>query len=54
MRSVRVPDQAPGLILAAPMAAPGTVLRLPPGGYIARHSFVVCETPDAAECDDPA
>jgi len=24
---------------------PGTTLRLPPGGYLARHSFVVCEPP---------
>ena len=51
VRSVRVPDRAPGLTLAEPMAEPGTVLRLPPGGYIARHSFVICEAPDAAECE---
>ena len=49
--SVRVPEHAPGLVLAAPMADPGTVLRLPPGGYIARHSFVVCEAADTAKCD---
>jgi biotin carboxylase len=51
VRSVRVPGQAPGLVLAEPMADPGTVLRLPPGGYIARHSFVVCEAAAAAQCD---
>lgn len=51
VRSVQVPEQAPGLVLAEPMADPGTVLRLPPGGYIARHSFVVCEAADIAQCD---
>lgn len=51
VRAVRVPEQAPGLVVAAPMADPGTVLRLPPGGYIARHSFVVCEAADTVECD---
>jgi biotin carboxylase len=51
VRSVRVPAQADGLIAAEPMADPGTTLRLPPGGYIARHSFVVCEGADAAQCD---
>ena len=25
-------------------------LRLPPGGYIARHSFVACEAGDAETC----
>jgi biotin carboxylase len=51
VRSVRVPGRGPGLVLAEPMADPGTVLRLPPGGYIARHSFVVCEAADTAQCD---
>jgi biotin carboxylase len=51
VRSVRVPAQGPGLLLAEPMADPGTVLRLPPGGYIARHSFVVCEAADISQCD---
>jgi biotin carboxylase len=51
VRSVRVPEHAPGLVAAAAMAAPGTVLRLPPGGYIARHSFVACEAADSAQCD---
>jgi hypothetical protein len=32
------------------MAEPGTSLRLPPGGYLARHSFVVCEAADPATC----
>lgn len=50
VRSVTVPTEAPGLVTAAPMVEPGTRLRLPPGGYIARHSFVVCEADDAAAC----
>jgi hypothetical protein len=32
------------------MAQPGTTLRLPPGGYLARHSFVVCAAEDTASC----
>ncbi|MBE8516802.1 ATP-grasp domain-containing protein [Amycolatopsis sp. H6(2020)] len=43
-------EQVPGLVLAAPMTAPGTTLRLPPGGYLARHSFVVCEADDPETC----
>ncbi len=45
------PGDAPGLLHAAPMAPPGTVLRLPPGGYLARHSFVVCEADSVADCE---
>lgn len=52
LRSVAVPAEAPGLVTAAPMAEPGTVLRLPPGGYLARHSFVVCEAADTPTCLD--
>jgi biotin carboxylase len=50
VRSVSVPTEAPGLVLAAPMVDPGTRLRLPPGGYIARHSLVVCGAEDPATC----
>jgi biotin carboxylase len=50
VRSIDVPEQAPGLVLASRMVEPGTVLRLPPGGYIARHSLVVCAAPDAPTC----
>ena len=50
MRSVSMPAQAPGLVTASPMAEPGTTLRLPPGGYLARHSFVVCEADDPRTC----
>jgi biotin carboxylase len=52
VHSVRVPDSAPGLVIASPMVEPGTTLRLPPGGYIARHSFVVCQADDARACDE--
>lgn len=51
VRSVQVPQQAPGLVTAAPMVEPGTTLRLPPGGYIARHSFVVCRADDPQACE---
>ncbi|HWO65656.1 MAG TPA: ATP-grasp domain-containing protein [Umezawaea sp.] len=44
--SVTVPEESPGLVTASPMIEPGTTLRLPPGGYIARHSFVVCQADD--------
>ncbi|MGL5824645.1 MAG: ATP-grasp domain-containing protein [Nocardioides sp.] len=50
VHSVRVPVEAPGLMTAAPMVEPGTTLRLPPGGYIARHSFVVCRAEDPISC----
>ncbi|WP_330230692.1 ATP-grasp domain-containing protein [Nocardia sp. NBC_00508] len=50
VRSVTVPQHAPGLVTAAVMVEPGVELRLPPGGYIARHSFVVCEADDAPRC----
>jgi biotin carboxylase len=50
VRSVTVPETAEGLVLASSMVDPGTVLRLPPGGYIARHSFVVCSAPDPQAC----
>ena len=52
VRSVRVPDKAPGLVTASPMVEPGTTLRLPPGGYIARHSFVVCRADDPQACEE--
>jgi biotin carboxylase len=50
VHSVEVPWEAPGRVMASPMVEPGTTLRLPPGGYIARHSFVVCEADDADTC----
>ena len=50
VHSVEGPWEAPGLVMASPMVEPGTTLRLPPGGYIARHSFVACEADDADTC----
>lgn len=50
VRSVFVPDEAPGLVVASRMVDPGTTLHLPPGGYIARHSFVVCSAADPQTC----
>ncbi|OXM50755.1 ATP-grasp domain-containing protein [Amycolatopsis alba] len=50
VHAVEVPEDAPGLVLASPMIDPGTTLRLPPGGYLARHSFVVCEAGDRETC----
>ncbi|WP_405010271.1 ATP-grasp domain-containing protein [Kitasatospora sp. NBC_01539] len=50
VRSVTLPDEAPGLVHAAAMAEPGTELRLPPGGYIARHSYVVCAADTREQC----
>ncbi|MBB5803269.1 biotin carboxylase [Saccharothrix ecbatanensis] len=50
VHGVTVPAEAPGLVLASPMVDPETTLRLPPGGYLARHSFVVCEADDRETC----
>ncbi|GIG59843.1 carboxylase [Longispora fulva] len=50
VHSVTVPEEAAGLVIASRMVDPGTTLRLPPGGYIARHSFVVCSAPDPHTC----
>ncbi|MEH1098293.1 ATP-grasp domain-containing protein [Micromonospora sp. CPCC 205561] len=44
--SVPRPDPSAGIVASAAMVGPGTELRLPPGGYIARHSFVVCAAAD--------
>ncbi|GAA3299717.1 ATP-grasp domain-containing protein [Dactylosporangium vinaceum] len=52
VHSVTVPQEAPGLVLASPMVEPETTLRLPPGGYIARHSFVICSADDPQACAD--
>jgi biotin carboxylase len=52
VHSVQVPQEAPGLVTASPMVQPGTTLRLPPGGYIARHSFVVCQADDPQTCEE--
>lgn len=52
VHAVAVPAEAPGLVTASPMVEPGTTLRLPPGGYIARHSFVVCQASDPETCSE--
>lgn len=52
VQSISVPAEALGLVDAAGMVEPGTTLRLPPGGYIARHSFVVCQANDAKTCTE--
>jgi hypothetical protein len=51
--SVRVPpeDESNGLLRAQALVDPGTELRLPPGGYIARHSYVICTADTPAGCD---
>lgn len=52
--SVEVPaaDEGGGLLRAQALVDPGTELRLPPGGYIARHSYVICTADTPAGCDD--
>ncbi|MFD6888471.1 ATP-grasp domain-containing protein [Streptomyces sp. NPDC059957] len=50
--SAPAPDPAGGLLAADTLVGPGTELRLPPGGYIARHSYVICEGASPEECDD--
>jgi biotin carboxylase len=50
VRAISLPSEGPGLVQASAMVGPGTELRLPPGGYIARHSFVICEADDPAGC----
>jgi biotin carboxylase len=52
LKSIKLPAEAPGLVATSPMCEPGTTLRLPPGGYLARHSFVVCEAEDTQTCDE--
>jgi biotin carboxylase len=44
------PDPELGLIESAALVGPGTELRLPPGGYIARHSYVIATADDVQSC----
>lgn len=39
-----------GLHRAVALAEPGTELRLPPGGFASRHSYVVCTADSSLEC----
>jgi biotin carboxylase len=43
------PDPEHGLVAAVALVDPGTELRLPPGGYISRHSYALCTGADPAE-----
>lgn len=52
VREINVPTYAPGLVSAEPMVEPGAELRLPPDGYTARHSYVVCTADDPETCAD--
>jgi biotin carboxylase len=50
--SVKVPeaDEPRGLVAACALVDPGGQLRLPPGGYIARHSYVICTAESPGAC----
>jgi biotin carboxylase len=52
VRGVRLPrpDSTPGLVCAQQVVPDGTVLRLPPRGYMSRYAFVVCEASDPIRC----
>lgn len=39
------------MVRLAALAEPGTVLRLPPHGYVARYAVAVCAGPTATDCD---
>lgn len=47
--SVTPPAEAEGLLAAEAMVEPGTELRLPPGGYLSRHSYVVVAGADPVQ-----
>ncbi|MGW4285973.1 ATP-grasp domain-containing protein [Streptomyces sp. NPDC004673] len=51
VRSVLPPTEAEGLLAAEAIAEPGTELRLPPNGYLGRHSYVIVTGADPAETD---
>jgi biotin carboxylase len=52
VESVSVPPGAPdnGVLAAAALVDPGAELRLPPAGFIARHSYVICAGTDPDDC----
>jgi biotin carboxylase len=52
VESVSVPQSAPdnGVLAAAALVDPGAELRLPPAGFIARHSYVICAGSDPDDC----
>jgi biotin carboxylase len=44
VNAITLPDDnsVPGLVRAAAMVPPGTLLRLPPNGYISRYAHLIC------------
>jgi biotin carboxylase len=50
---IRLPSPAdvPGLVEAAPLVAPGDLVRLPPRGFTSRYAYLICraESPEACE-----
>jgi biotin carboxylase len=52
LRAITLPAacEVEGLLSAQTVADPGTVLRLPPRGYVARHSYVICRGNGLEEC----
>jgi biotin carboxylase len=52
VESVSVPRSRPdnGVLAAAALVDPGAELRLPPGDFIARHSYVICAGSDPDDC----
>jgi biotin carboxylase len=44
------PSDVPGLHQATVVAGPGTVLRLPPGGYVSRYGLLIARGPDVSSC----
>lgn len=52
VESVAVPQSTPdnGVLAAAALVDPGAELRLPPAGFIARHSYVICVGRDPDDC----
>lgn len=53
VREVRMPAPGvvPGLLESIILAAPGTELRLPPGGYVARYGALIAQGADARQCE---
>jgi hypothetical protein len=47
-----VPDDGTGVLRSAALVDPGTVLRLPPRGYISRHSYVICAGESVQQCSE--
>jgi len=45
------PGDVPGLVEAKPLVGPGTLLRLPPRGFIARYAYVICRADSHEACD---